>query len=170
MRQLHLVHSRRHTRPSSSEDVSQSQAPSRTESPVLVTPSGSVDVGNMSEMDVSELVGTGDRPGLDPIQEHYVSVYSIAELKTFHCERVRKMPLSGLDPSMLLGFLCKNEADWIDFRRRAGEVSVGPSSISCSSSSWHADTDVFTLYLFPLNYCAILVGTAASSANILNTG
>jgi len=23
------------------------------------------------------------------------------ELKTFHCERVRKMPLSGLDPSML---------------------------------------------------------------------
>lgn len=40
------------------------------------------------------------------------------ELKTFHCERVRKMPLSGLDPSMLLGFLCKDEDDWKDFRLR----------------------------------------------------
>ncbi|KAJ7208129.1 hypothetical protein C8J57DRAFT_1484504 [Mycena rebaudengoi] len=27
-----------------------------------------------------------------------------AELRTFHCEKVHKMPLSGLDPSMLLGF------------------------------------------------------------------
>lgn len=61
--------------------------------------------------------------GLDPVQEHYVTAYHSAELKTFHCERVRKMPLSGLDPSMLLGFLCRNEADWWDFRRRVGDVS-----------------------------------------------
>lgn len=49
--------------------------------------------------------------------------YTAAELKTFHCERVRKMPLSGLDPSMLLGFLCKDKEDWEDFRRRVVEVS-----------------------------------------------
>ena len=60
--------------------------------------------------------------GSDATQVHYVSSYSPAELRTFHCERVRRMPLSGLDPSMLIGFLCKTEADWIDLRRRVAEV------------------------------------------------
>jgi cysteine protease ATG4 len=60
--------------------------------------------------------------GLDPTQMHYVTSYNAAELRTFHCERVPKMPLSGLDPSMLIGFLCKTEADWIDLRRRVAEV------------------------------------------------
>ena len=59
---------------------------------------------------------------LDEVADHYVSQYNIAELRTFHCDRVRKMPLSGLDPSMLLGFLCKEEKDWIDLRRRINEV------------------------------------------------
>jgi hypothetical protein len=40
----------------------------------------------------------------------------------FHCEGVRKMPLSGLDPSMFSGFLCKIEAGWIDLRRRVAKV------------------------------------------------
>ncbi|KAG6915803.1 hypothetical protein DXG01_009767 [Tephrocybe rancida] len=67
-------------------------------------------------------------PGLDPLQDFYVSAYPVVELRTFHCERVRKMPLSGLDPSMLIVFLCKDEADWEDFRRRLG--SMGQESIS----------------------------------------
>lgn len=69
------------------------------------------------------VVAERERQGLDPLQEHYVTAYSAAELKTFHCERVRKMPLSGLDPSMLIGFLCRDEADWLDFKKRVGEVS-----------------------------------------------
>jgi cysteine protease ATG4 len=70
------------------------------------------------------IVGGGlNGEGLDAVQEHYISSYAAADLKTFHCERVRKMPLSGLDPSMLIGFLCKDELDWIDFRRRVGDVS-----------------------------------------------
>jgi cysteine protease ATG4 len=74
-----------------------------------------------SELDPRELSteSTGD---LDPVAEHYVTQYSASELRTFHCDRVRKIPLSGLDPSMLLGFLCKDEADWIDFRNRVNEV------------------------------------------------
>lgn len=72
-------------------------------------------------MDQSENTTEGN---LDRLQEHLVNAYSAAELKTFHCERVRKMPLSGLDPSMLIGFLCRDEADWIDFRRRVGDVSL----------------------------------------------
>lgn len=71
-------------------------------------------------MDSRELGGDGEE--LDPVQRHLVSAYSAAELKTFHCDRVRKMPLSGLDPSMLMGFLCKDEADWQDLKQRIAEV------------------------------------------------
>ncbi|KAJ6622319.1 hypothetical protein B0H10DRAFT_1944707 [Mycena sp. CBHHK59/15] len=55
-------------------------------------------------------------------EAHYARAYSTAELRTFHCERVRKMPLSGLDTSMLVGFVCRDEAEWVDLRRRVGEV------------------------------------------------
>lgn len=65
---------------------------------------------------------SGGAGGLDALQEHYVTSYSAAELKTYHCERVRKMPLSGLDPSMLLGFLCRDVGEWVDLRRRVDEV------------------------------------------------
>ena len=43
--------------------------------------------------------------GLDAMQTHYVTSYSAAELRTFHRERERKMPLSGLDPR--LGFCAR---------------------------------------------------------------
>ena len=73
----------------------------------------------------SVLSGEADsEAGLDVTQTHYVTSYSAAELRTFHCERVRKTPLLGLDPSMLIGFLCKTEADWNDLRRRVAEVRV----------------------------------------------
>ncbi|KAF8269994.1 hypothetical protein EI94DRAFT_1828620 [Lactarius quietus] len=53
----------------------------------------------------SDLSGAASDAGLDPTQVHYVTSYSDAELGTFHCEPVRKMLLSGLDSSMLIGFL-----------------------------------------------------------------
>ena len=71
---------------------------------------------------------------LDAVQLHYCNAYSAAELRTFHCERVRKMPLSGLDPSMLIGFLCRDERDWWDFRRRVSEVCFSSSFSFCSDA------------------------------------
>jgi len=56
----------------------------------------------------------GNDNNLDPSQFHYCTAYSAAELKTFHCDGVRKTPLSAL---------CRDEADWWDFRRRESEVS-----------------------------------------------
>jgi cysteine protease ATG4 len=67
--------------------------------------------------------GGADRQ-LDELQTHYVSAYSPVELKTYHCDRVRKLPLSGLDPSMLIGFLCKDEQSWIDLRARVNDVRI----------------------------------------------
>jgi cysteine protease ATG4 len=62
---------------------------------------------------------------MTPAEEaYYARAYSAAEMRTFHCERVRKMPLSGLDPSMLIGFVCRDEAEWIDLRRRIKAVRV----------------------------------------------
>jgi cysteine protease ATG4 len=66
---------------------------------------------------------------LTPEQAHYAHAYSAAELRTFHCERVRKMPLSGLDPSMLLGFLCRDERDWLDLRARIADVRPPHASL-----------------------------------------
>ncbi|KAH8111525.1 hypothetical protein DFH11DRAFT_1729456 [Phellopilus nigrolimitatus] len=81
---------------------------------------------------------------LDATQEHYVSAYSPSELRTFHCDRVRKMPLSGLDPSMLLGFLCRDERDWRDLRERVSEMSrkyKAIFSIQDEPPSWPSDSD-----------------------------
>ncbi|EPQ61373.1 hypothetical protein GLOTRDRAFT_69761 [Gloeophyllum trabeum ATCC 11539] len=94
----------------------------------------------------SEIEIPGEGEQLDPVQEHYVTAYSAAELRTFHCDRVRKMPLSGLDPSMLIGFLCKDENDWLDFRRRMAELSRKHKpifSIQDEPPSWPSDSDEY---------------------------
>ncbi|RDB31089.1 Cysteine protease ATG4 [Hypsizygus marmoreus] len=91
--------------------------------------------------DPSDVMDAGELSGLDPVQEHYVTAYHTAELKTFHCERVRKMPLSGLDPSMLIGFLCQDEADWRDFRRRVGDLPRMVFSVQDEPPTWPSDSD-----------------------------
>jgi cysteine protease ATG4 len=52
----------------------------------------------------------------------YQRAHAPVVLRTFHCEKVRKMPLSGLDPCMLLGFVCRDEGEWVDLRRRSALV------------------------------------------------
>jgi len=79
--------------------------------------------------------------GLDSVQQHYATAYSAAELKTFHCEQVRKMPMSGLDPSMLIGFLCRDDAEWVDLKRRVAELPRTIFSIQDEPPSWTIDSD-----------------------------
>ncbi|KAF0463397.1 peptidase C54 [Gigaspora margarita] len=45
------------------------------------------------------------------------------ELSTFHCDTLRKIHISQLDPSMLLGFYCRTADDFEDFCRRVEEIS-----------------------------------------------
>ncbi|KAJ3851389.1 peptidase family C54-domain-containing protein [Lentinula lateritia] len=109
-----------------------SSSQSRTESPAS---------GNSGDMDYSELMGpSAPEHDLTALEEHYATAYSAAELKTFHCDRVRKMPLSGLDPSMLIGFLCRDEKDWVDFRRRVVQLPKTIFSIQDEAPSWAADS------------------------------
>ncbi|KAH0578770.1 hypothetical protein H2248_002967 [Termitomyces sp. 'cryptogamus'] len=92
----------------------------------------------LHENDLSMFTGGGV---LDPVQEHYVTAYPAVELKTYHCERIRKMPLSGLDPSMLIGFVCRDEGDWVDFRRRVGELPKTVFSVQEEPPSCPSDID-----------------------------
>ncbi|KAG8957621.1 Cysteine protease atg4 [Tulasnella sp. 419] len=83
-------------------------------------------------------------PNVEPWVYHYATAYSPSELRTFHCDKVRKMPFSALDPSMLLGFLCKDESDWKDLRIRVAElarVSKTIFTIQDEPPSWSSDPD-----------------------------
>ncbi|KAJ6631533.1 hypothetical protein B0H10DRAFT_499342 [Mycena sp. CBHHK59/15] len=69
-------------------------------------------------------------------EQYYATAYTAAELQTFHCEKVRKMPLGGLDPSMLVGFLCRDAEEWQDFRRRVVELPRTIFSIQDEPPTW----------------------------------
>ncbi|KAF9477390.1 hypothetical protein BDN70DRAFT_861911 [Pholiota conissans] len=97
-------------------------------------------VASTSSQDPSPSPPVKEDP-LDPLQLHFCNAYSQAELKTFHCDRVRKMPLSGLDPSMLIGFLCRDEAEWWDFRKRVSELPKTIFSIENEPPTWPSDSD-----------------------------
>ena len=62
------------------------------------------------------------------------------------------MPISSLDPSMLLGFLCRDEADWKDLRARITEVGA----IICASCPSTVRSSLLQL-LYHLCSSAILV-------------
>lgn len=132
------LHQQQHPRPElprTSSRTSNSSASSRGRSsnarvntavPVPPLPRDGSGSGSHSRWPTSPALDTRElaNSNLDSEQEHLVNAYSAAELRTFHCDRVRKMPLSGLDPSMLLGFLCRDEADWVDLGKRIADVSL----------------------------------------------
>ncbi|KAJ7109010.1 hypothetical protein C8R43DRAFT_183653 [Mycena crocata] len=80
---------------------------------------------------------------LTPAEEaHFARAYSTADLRTFHCERVRKMALSGLDPSMLIGFVVRDEAEWVDLRRRVSELPRTIFAIQDEPPTWPGDDEM----------------------------
>jgi len=52
--------------------------------------------------------------------------YTDDEIATCHTRRLRGLRISEMDPSMLIGFLIKDEADWEDWTRRLTEVKGKP--------------------------------------------
>lgn len=44
--------------------------------------------------------------------------YADHEIASCHTSRLRKMHVREMDPSMLIGFLVRNEEDWLDWRQR----------------------------------------------------
>ncbi|KAJ7243237.1 hypothetical protein C8J57DRAFT_1477182 [Mycena rebaudengoi] len=72
----------------------------------------------------------------------YQCAHAPAELRTFHSEKVRKTPLGGLDPSMLLGFVCRDEGEWVDLRSRIVLLPRTNFAIQDEPPTWpRADDD-----------------------------
>nr|XP_019014629.1 uncharacterized protein I206_00713 [Kwoniella pini CBS 10737]OCF53410.1 hypothetical protein I206_00713 [Kwoniella pini CBS 10737] len=78
---------------------------------------------------------------VDRDTQWWINAYPEQSLRTFHCEKVKKMPLSGLDPSMLLGFLVRNEDDWADFVDRANKLPYKIFTVQDEPPSWDQDSD-----------------------------
>jgi len=61
---------------------------------------------------------------LDPhTVQPFVSMDTQFSTESFHMPFPRKVPITGLDPSMCLGFYCKDLPDFEDFWQRALEMS-----------------------------------------------
>ncbi|RMJ23427.1 hypothetical protein PHISP_05707 [Aspergillus sp. HF37] len=52
--------------------------------------------------------------------------YGREELDTYHTRRLRRIHAKDMDPSMLIGFLIKDEHDWRDWKRRVASVPGKP--------------------------------------------
>ncbi|ONK79690.1 uncharacterized protein A4U43_C01F9050 [Asparagus officinalis] len=46
-----------------------------------------------------------------------------ADVSSYHCSTVRNLPLDQIDPSLAIGFYCRDEDDFKDFCLRASELS-----------------------------------------------
>ncbi|CAG8428682.1 unnamed protein product [Penicillium salamii] len=49
---------------------------------------------------------------------HPETLYTPEELDSFYTTRLRRIHIKDMDPSMLIGFLIRDEADWIDWKTR----------------------------------------------------
>ncbi|KAI5834548.1 hypothetical protein K523DRAFT_293375 [Schizophyllum commune Tattone D] len=78
----------------------------------------------------------------DSLNTHYQVAFTHADLATFHCTNPKMMPISAQDPSMLAGFLCKDIADWDDWRARMGRLPNQIISIQEGSARNVADVSL----------------------------
>ncbi len=66
---------------------------------------------------------------LDPHQtrpalrfHEYPEEYTAEEIDSCHTRRLRRIPIDEMDPSMLIGFLFRNEAEWRSWRHAVNEA------------------------------------------------
>jgi cysteine protease ATG4 len=52
--------------------------------------------------------------------------YTDKELDTYHTRRLRRLHIKEMDPSMLIGFLIKDEDDWSAWKQSISAVSGKP--------------------------------------------
>ncbi|KAH8428893.1 cysteine protease ATG4 [Aspergillus melleus] len=61
------------------------------------------------------------------VPHHEIQVpYSSEETETYHSRRLRRIHITDMDPSMLIGFLVQNEEDWQDLKGRVVSVQGKP--------------------------------------------
>ncbi|KAJ5692069.1 cysteine protease atg4 [Penicillium macrosclerotiorum] len=63
------------------------------------------------------------RSGLPPRID---DAHTAEELDTYHTRRLRRIPIQEMDPSMLIGFLIQDDADWTDWKKRVQSTAGKP--------------------------------------------
>ena len=90
------------------------------------------------QLDVAHRFALDDQ---DDEDEWWSHAYTEAQTSTFHCEKVRRMPIKSLDPSMLLGFLVKDEEHLVDLCARIKALPKTIFSFAESAPKWVDDDD-----------------------------
>lgn len=70
------------------------------------------------------------------LDDYFSRAYAPSELQSFHPERVRKIAISGLDPSMLVGFLVRSQEELDDWMRRSSELKPPLYSVQQNFPGW----------------------------------
>lgn len=76
----------------------------------------------------------------EQLEDFYAGAYPDSALRTFHPDKVRRMNLSSLDPSMLLGFIVKDENDWDDLTSRIRSFKPPLFHIADVTPAWMRPT------------------------------
>lgn len=58
-----------------------------------------------------------------PALPYNSSSFTPSEFDSYHTRRLRRLHISDMDPSMLIGFLIKDEADWQDWKARVRSLA-----------------------------------------------
>ncbi|CAO1617611.1 unnamed protein product [Sympodiomycopsis kandeliae] len=84
------------------------------------------------------------KPSDEDQDEWWANAYTESELATFHCDRPKRMPMRSLDPSMLLGFLVKDEESLADLTTRVKDLPKPIFAIQNEPPRWmRSDDDDF---------------------------
>ncbi|KAG0275669.1 Cysteine protease atg4 [Linnemannia exigua] len=60
------------------------------------------------------------------VESKNLNDYTAEDFSTYHCETIRKIGISAIDPSMLLAFYCRDRADFDAFCLRVQELNARP--------------------------------------------
>ncbi|KAI9208359.1 uncharacterized protein BJ171DRAFT_491094 [Polychytrium aggregatum] len=55
--------------------------------------------------------------------------YTVEDLSSYHCPTVRIMHISNLDPSLVIGFYCRNSLDFDEFCKHAKKLTRGKTPL-----------------------------------------
>ncbi|KAL8663288.1 MAG: hypothetical protein Q9202_004037 [Teloschistes flavicans] len=64
------------------------------------------------------------RPSVSPRDK--VTEYTKEDIDSYHTRRLRRLAIQDMDPSMLIGFLIRDEEDWYRWRKSVTEVQGKP--------------------------------------------
>lgn len=74
----------------------------------------------------------------------YTQAYPPAALSSFHPDRVRKIAVSSIDPSMLVGFVVRHEADFEDWKTRVQALKPTLCAIADKAPTWARQSSSFS--------------------------